>query len=148
MVPRRLPRWSEFRPLLRPARVPLDPVERRLSRAHTIADLRAIAARRLPRAVFDFVDGAAEQEASLRRARRSFARAEFHPQALRDVSTVDPAATVLGRPWPLPFALAPTGFTRLMHHEGERAAARAAQRAGLHVRAVHHGHHLDRGTGG
>ena len=131
MVRRRLPRWSEFRPLLRAERVPLDPIERRLGHAHTIADLRAIAARRVPRAVFDYTDGAAEQEISLRRARRSFTRVEFHPQALRDVSTVDTSTTVFGRRWPVPFALAPTGFTRLMHHEGERAAARAAQRAGV-----------------
>ena len=124
---RQLPRWSELRPLLRPERVPLDPTQRRLGRAHTIADLRAIAARRSPRAVFDYTDGAAEQEISLRRARRSFARAEFHPQALRDVSTVDTGTTVLGRRWPVPFALAPTGFTRMMHYEGERAAVRAAR---------------------
>jgi L-lactate dehydrogenase (cytochrome) len=128
---RRLPRWSELQPLLRPERILLDPTERRLSRAHTIADLRAIAARRVPRAVFDYADGAAEREISLRRARRSFARAEFHPRVLHDVSAVDTSTTVLGRSWPLPFALAPTGFTRMMHHEGERAAARAAQRAGL-----------------
>ena len=128
---RRLPRWSELQPLLRQQRVPLDPVERRLGRAHTIADLRAIAARRLPRAVFDYADGAADQEASLRRARASFARAEFHPMALRDVSTADTGVTVLGSRWPLPFALAPTGFTRLMHHDGEKAAVRAAERAGL-----------------
>ncbi len=131
MAGRRLPRWSEFRPLLRVDRPPLDPVERRLARAHTIADLRAIAARRLPRAVFDYADGGAEQEASLRRARSSFARVEFHPGVLRDVSSTDAGVTVLGARWPLPFALAPTGFTRLMHHEGERAAARAAERAGL-----------------
>jgi L-lactate dehydrogenase (cytochrome) len=111
--------------------VPLDPTQRRLQRAHTIADLRAIAARRVPRAVFDYTDGAAEQEISLRRARRSFARVEFHPQALRDVSEADTSTTVLGRRWPLPFALAPTGFTRMMHHEGERAVVRAAQRAGV-----------------
>jgi L-lactate dehydrogenase (cytochrome) len=131
LADRRLPRWSELAPLLRPERVPLDPTERRLRRAHTIADLRAIAARRVPRAVFDYADGAAEQEVSLRRARDSFARVEFHPQALRDVSTADTGTTVLGRRWPLPFALAPTGFTRMMHHEGERAAVRAAQRAGV-----------------
>jgi len=131
LVRRRLPRWSELQPLLRQQRVPLDPVERRLGRAHTIADLRAIAARRLPRAVFDYADGAADQEASLRRARASFARAEFHPMALRDVSTADTGVTVLGSRWPLPFALAPTGFTRLMHHDGEKAAVRAAERAGL-----------------
>jgi L-lactate dehydrogenase (cytochrome) len=117
--------------LLRAERMPLDPTQRRLDRAHTIADLRAIAARRSPRAVFDYTDGAAEQEISLRRARRSFARVQFHPQALRDVSTVDTGTTVLGRRWPVPFALAPTGFTRMMHHEGERAAVRAAQRAGV-----------------
>ena len=128
---RRLPRWSEFQPLLRPERIPLNPTERRLGRAHTIADLREIAARRVPRAVFDYTDGAAEREISLRRARNAFARVEFHPQALRDVSDPDPAVTVLGRRWALPFALAPTGFTRMMHHEGERAAARAAQRAGV-----------------
>ena len=131
LVRRRLPRWSELQPLLHPARVPLDPTDRRLGRAHTIADLRAIAARRLPRAVFDYTDGAAEQEISLRRARESFARVEFHPRVLRDVSTADTGTTVFGRRWPLPFALAPTGFTRMMHHEGERAAVRAAQRAGV-----------------
>ena len=131
LVRRRLPRWSELQPLLHPGRVPLDPTDRRLGRAHTIADLRAIAARRLPRAVFDYADGAAEQEISLRRARESFARVEFHPRVLRDVSAADTGTTVFGRRWPLPFALAPTGFTRMMHHEGERAAARAAQRAGV-----------------
>ena len=131
MVRRRLPRWSEFRPLLGVEGVPLDLTEWRLGRAHTIADLRVIAARRTPRAVFDYTDGAAEQEISLRRARRSFARVEFHPQVLRDVSTVDAGTTVFGRRWPVPFALAPTGFTRIMHHEGERAAVRAAQRAGV-----------------
>ena len=115
---RRLPRWSEFQPLLRPERIPLNPTERRLGRAHTIPDLRKIAARRVPRAVFDYTDGAAEREISLRRARNAFARVEFHPQALRDVSDPDPAVTVLGRRWALPFALAPTGFTRMMHHEG------------------------------
>jgi L-lactate dehydrogenase (cytochrome) len=131
LVSRRLPRWSELQPLLRPGRIPLDPVERRLGRAHTIADLRAIAERRLPRAVFDYTDGAAEQEISLRRARAAFARAEFHPEVLHDVSAADTSTTVLGQRWPLPFGLAPTGFTRMMHHEGERAAARAAQRAGI-----------------
>jgi L-lactate dehydrogenase (cytochrome) len=128
---RRFPRWSELQPLLRPERIPLDPTERRLARAHTIADLRAIAARRAPRAVFDYTDGAAEQEASLRRARRSFARVQFHPSVLCDVSAIDTSTTVLGKRWPMPFALAPTGFTRMMHHEGERAVARAAQRADL-----------------
>src|SRR5579863_5993012 len=119
VVRRRLPRWSEFEQLLRPERLVLDPVDRRLARAHTIPDLRAAAARLVPRAVFDYADGAAEQEISLRRARQAFTRVQFHPTVLRDVGTADPGTTVLGRRWPLPFALAPTGFTRMMQHEGE-----------------------------
>jgi L-lactate dehydrogenase (cytochrome) len=102
-----------------------------LARAHTIADLRKIARRRTPRAVFDYVDGAAEAETSLRRARQAFEEVEFHPKVLRDVSAVDPSTTILGRPSALPFALAPTGFTRMMHHEGETACARVAARAGI-----------------
>jgi L-lactate dehydrogenase (cytochrome) len=70
---RRLPRPSELRPLLRLARPDPDPVRRRLARAHTVADLREIARRRTPRAVFDYTDGAAEGEVSLRRARAAFA---------------------------------------------------------------------------
>ena len=60
MVRRQIPRWSELRPLLRVEPPKLNPTERRLSNAHTIADLRAIARRRTPRAVFDYTDGAAE----------------------------------------------------------------------------------------
>ncbi|MQA10753.1 MAG: alpha-hydroxy-acid oxidizing enzyme [Pseudonocardiaceae bacterium] len=131
MVRRQLPRWSELRPLLQPRRLPRNPVERRLAKAHTIADLRAIARRVTPRAVFDYTDGAAETEISLRRARESFQNVEFHPSVLRDVGTVDTGTTVFGRRWAWPFALAPTGFTRMMHHEGERAVARAAQHADL-----------------
>jgi len=128
---RRLPRWSSLRPLLRTQRLDLNRTRRRLAAAHTIDDLRAIARRRTPRAVFDYVDGAAEAEINLRRARAAFERVEFRPKVLRDVSAVDPATTILGRPSALPLALAPTGFTRMMHHEGERACVRAAARAGV-----------------
>jgi L-lactate dehydrogenase (cytochrome) len=128
---RRWPRWSELQPLLQLEKIPLDPVERRLGNAHTIGDLRAIARRRVPRAVFDYTDGAAEEEVSIRRARRSFARVEFQPQVLTDVSEVDTTTTVYGRAWPMPYMLAPTGFTRMMHHEGERAVGRAAAKHGL-----------------
>lgn len=128
---RRLPRWSELAPLVQPRPLVLDPVERRLARAHDIADLRELARRRSPRAVFDYVDGAAEDEISLRRAREAFARVEFRPRVLHDVSAVDPSTTVLGVRSRLPFALAPTGFTRMMQHEGEPAVARAAAAAGV-----------------
>jgi L-lactate dehydrogenase (cytochrome) len=131
MSQRQLPRWSQLRPLLRVEVPRLDPVERRLTRAHTIADLRAIARRRTPRAVFDYTDGAAEQEVSLRRARRAFREIEFRPRVLRDVSAVDTTREMLGRRAALPFAFAPTGFTRMMHHQGERAVVRVAARTGV-----------------
>jgi L-lactate dehydrogenase (cytochrome) len=131
LTERRLPRWSELRPLLRPRRFELDAAERRLARAATIDDLRSIAMRRTPRAVFDYADGAAEREIGLRRSREAFSRVELVPTMLRDVSHVDTATTILGRPARLPLAFAPTGFTRLFHHEGERAVLRVAQREGI-----------------
>jgi L-lactate dehydrogenase (cytochrome) len=130
-ISRRLPRWSELRPLVQPRRVVLDPTERRLSRAHTIDDLRRIAERRSPRAVFDYVDGGAEREISVRRAREAYDAVEFSPRVLRDVGTVDLSCAVLGSRAELPLVLAPTGFTRMMNHEGEIAVARAAARAGV-----------------
>ena len=130
-VERHLPRWSELRPLLRPRPLELDPTTRRLTRALTIADLRAVARRRTPRAVFDYTDGAAEAEISLRRATEAFRRVEFQPRVLRNVDRVDTTTTILGRPAALPLAFAPTGFTRMMHHEGERAVVQVADRAGI-----------------
>ncbi|GGM46371.1 alpha-hydroxy-acid oxidizing enzyme [Longimycelium tulufanense] len=131
MTKRRLPRPRELAEILRPKPIKLNPTERRLANAHTIADLRLIARRRCPRAVFDYTDGAAEQEESLRRARQTFRRVEFHPNVLRGVSDVDLGIEILGKRSSLPFAFAPTGFTRMMHHEGEVAVARVAQRAGI-----------------
>ncbi|MDN3354700.1 alpha-hydroxy acid oxidase [Actinomadura sp. DC4] len=131
MTQRRLPRAGELARILRPRPPTLDATRRRLARAHTIADLRAVARRRVPRAVFDYTDGAAEMEESLRRARQAYRRVEFHPNVLRGVSGADPGTDILGRRSELPFALAPTGLTRMMHHEGERAVVRVAQRAGV-----------------
>ncbi len=131
MSERQFPRWSELRPLLRMEVPGADPVARRLARAHTIPDLRAIARRITPRGVFDYTDGAAEQEISLRRARQAFRRVEFRPHALRDVSAVDTTREMLGARAAWPFAFAPTGFTRMMHHQGERAVVRVAERIGV-----------------
>jgi L-lactate dehydrogenase (cytochrome) len=128
---RRLLRPAELRPLLRPRPIVWDATERRLTKAASIGDLRAIARRRTPRAVFDYTDGSADGELSLLRARRAFAAVEFHPSVLRDVSTVDTGRTILGKRSALPFGLAPTGFTRMMHHEGEPAVAAVAERTGI-----------------
>jgi L-lactate dehydrogenase (cytochrome) len=131
MSARHWPRWSELAPLLRPRAVSLDPTERRLAGAASILDLRLLARRRAPRAVFDYTDGAAGGEISLRRSRQAYAQVEFQPHVLQDVSAVDTSTTILGRPAALPLAFAPTGFTRMMHTEGEPAVARVAARAGI-----------------
>ncbi|MBV9819511.1 MAG: alpha-hydroxy-acid oxidizing protein [Solirubrobacterales bacterium] len=130
-VDRQLPRWSELRPLVNPRWPARDRVRRRLAHAHTIEDLRTIARRRTPRPVFDYADGAAEGEISRRRARDAYRRVVFHPRVLRDVSRIDASRTILGRDSALPLVLAPTGFTRMLQHEGETAGARAAGRAGV-----------------
>ncbi|MCU1668527.1 MAG: lldD [Blastococcus sp.] len=131
MVARRMPRWSEFSELIRPRSLPGDATDRRLARAATVGDLREMARMRVPRAVFDYTDGAAGAEISLRRSRAAFERIEFRPSVLRDVSAVDTTTTVLGKPATLPLAFAPTGFTRLMHTEGETAVGRVAERVGV-----------------
>jgi L-lactate dehydrogenase (cytochrome) len=131
VVQRRVPRPSELLPLLRPAPFVRDGTQRRLRRAASIGDLRALARRRAPRAVFDYTDGAADGELSLRRAREAFARVEFRPSVLRDVSRVDTSREVLGARSSLPFAFAPTGFTRMMHTEGEAAVASVAEEVGI-----------------
>lgn len=109
----------------------LNATKRRLDAAYTIEDLRRIAKRRTPKAAFDYTDGAAEDELSIERARQAFRDIEFHPAILRDVSQVTAGWEVLGQPVVLPFGIAPTGFTRLMHTEGEIAGAQAAARAGI-----------------
>ncbi len=131
MTPRQIPRPRDFAELLKFKRPSLDLTARRLENAHTIADLRAIAKRVTPTAPFDYTDGAAEAELSLARARQAFQDIEFHPAILRDVSDVDTTCTIAGGPSALPFGIAPTGFTRMMHTAGERAGAAAAGAAGI-----------------
>ena len=104
---------------------------RRLGRAASVHDLRSLARRQVPRGVFDYIDGGAEDERSMRANAAAFAGYTFRPRVLRDVSNIDMATTILGRPTPLPLILAPTGFTRIADPEGELAVARAAARAGL-----------------
>ncbi len=105
--------------------------ERRLNEALTIYDLRDIAKRRTPQAPFDYTDGSADQEISLARARQAFEDIEFQPRILRDVSDLDLSSTVLGKKVAMPFGIAPTGFTRMMHAEGEIAGSQAAEAAGI-----------------
>jgi isopentenyl diphosphate isomerase/L-lactate dehydrogenase-like FMN-dependent dehydrogenase len=94
-------------------------------------DLRAIAKRRTPRGPFDYTDGGSEREISLNRSREIFQRIEFQPRILQDVSKLDLKTHVLGDEYSMPVGIAPTGFTRMMHAEGEIAGARAAAKFGI-----------------
>jgi L-lactate dehydrogenase (cytochrome) len=117
--------------VVRFGRIETSPVERRLSRAASVADLRRLAKRRLPAGVFDYIDGGAEDEQTMRANEAAFAAVEFRPRVLRAVDKVDLSSTLLGKPLSYPLVLAPTGFTRIADPAGELAVARAAQRAGL-----------------
>ncbi|HET6302018.1 alpha-hydroxy acid oxidase [Microbacterium sp.] len=131
MVQRQLPKIPELMELMQFKRPDLNARRRRLDKALTIYDLRAIAKRRTPRAAFDYTDGAAEGELSLARARQAFEDIEFHPWILRPAESVDMSTEILGGPSTMPFGIAPTGFTRLMQTEGESAGASAAGAAGI-----------------
>jgi len=122
---------ENLRAVIRMERVETDPVERRLARAASVEDLRTLARRRLPRGVFDYVDGGAEDELTMAANRAAFASTGFRPRVLRNVGSVDTSSALLGHPVSYPLVLAPTGFTRIVHPDGEVAVARAAARAGV-----------------
>lgn len=128
---RQVPRWSEVRPLLQMSKPDLNRTRAALQRAQTIDDLRRVALRRVPRSVFDYVDGGSEQELTMKRTRAAFDSAEYRAHVLRNVEHVDTTIDIFGQRSAAPFVLAPTGFTRMMHHEGELAVAAAAAKAGV-----------------
>lgn len=131
MTKRSVPNPKALLELMQFKKPELNGKKRRLDSALTIYDLKDIAKRRTPKAAFDYTDGAAEGELSLARARQAFEDIEFHPSILHDVSTIDTTTRVLGGTSAMPFGIAPTGFTRLMHTEGEIAGAGAAAAAGI-----------------
>ena len=130
-IKRRIPNPKDLAQLMKFKAPTWNATERRLKEAHTIYDLRDIAKRRTPTAPFDYTDGSADQEISLARARQAFEDIEFQPNVLRDVSDVDLSSTVLGKKVSMPVGIAPTGFTRMMHTEGEIAGCQAAEAAGI-----------------
>jgi isopentenyl diphosphate isomerase/L-lactate dehydrogenase-like FMN-dependent dehydrogenase len=95
-----------------------------------IADLRRVARRRLPRAVFDYIDGGADAELTLRENSRAFEQVTFRPRCAVATPSCDLTTTVLGTTLALPFLLAPVGSSRMFYRRGEEAAAREAGRAG------------------
>ncbi|EMY34846.1 L-lactate dehydrogenase [Arthrobacter crystallopoietes BAB-32] len=127
---RQLPQWSELRPLMQFERPALGR-EARLAKAADLWDLRRIAQRRTPRPAFDYVDGAAQDELTYRRSRQAFESVELLPRILHGTAEADLAVKIANGSSALPFGIAPTGFTRFMHAEGEEAGARAAAKYGI-----------------
>ena len=111
--------------------VTLDPTARRLGACYDVADLRRAAKRRIPRPVFDYVDGAADEEIAVAANVAAFRSWRFLPRVLAGVESASTATTVLGASLPVPFLLGPAGYTRMMHPDGEIGAARSALRHGV-----------------
>ncbi|HVW70057.1 MAG TPA: alpha-hydroxy acid oxidase [Steroidobacteraceae bacterium] len=102
-----------------------------LARALNIADLRAVARRRVPHFVFEYVEGGAEDEASLRGNRSSFESLRLIPRTLVDTTGCTPQTEILGRPAAAPLIIAPTGLNGMLHADGDIGLARAAARLGI-----------------
>jgi L-lactate dehydrogenase (cytochrome) len=103
----------------------------RLSDCHNIDDFRRLAKARLPWPVFDYIDGAADDELTKARNTAAFDDADLVPDVLAGVARIDTSCTILGRKSALPLILSPTALQRVFHWQGERAVARAADRFGL-----------------
>ena len=98
----------------------------RLKHCHNFADYRELARRRLPAPIFNYIDGGADDETTLRQNSESFNRCDLVPDVLRGVAEVDLSVEVMGQRLALPFYCSPTALQRLFHHDGERAVAAAA----------------------
>ena len=122
---------TTLRSVARFARPTLSRRTRMLHRVANVADLRRQAQRRLPAGIFDYIDGAAEDEITVRRNHEAFSKFDFVPRVLRDVSHIDTSTTFLNRTLHYPIIFSPTGFTRIAHSQGELAVARVAARHGL-----------------
>lgn len=102
----------------------------RLSDCHNFSDFRRLAQQRLPGPIFNYIDGAADDEVTYRRNTESFETCDLVPNVLRGVSDVDMSVTVMGQKLAMPFYCSPTALQRLFHHQGERAVAKAAAKYG------------------
>lgn len=101
-----------------------------VSRCHNIEALRRRARRRLPKPIYDYIDGGSDDEVAYRRNTAAFDDYELLPSQLTDVSSIDTATTLFGRRIEWPVMLSPTGASKLFHRDGELAVARAAEKAG------------------
>jgi L-lactate dehydrogenase (cytochrome) len=102
----------------------------RLQHCHNFHDFRKLAQRRLPSPIFNYIDGAADDETTYRQNTASFERCDLVPNVLRGVKAIDMSVTVMGQKLATPFYCSPTALQRLFHHQGERAVAAAAAKFG------------------
>ena len=102
----------------------------RLNDCHNFHDFRRLAQHRLPGPIFNYIDGGADDEVTMRRNSAAFETCDLVPSVLRGVSEVDLSTTVMGQKIDLPVYLSPTALQRLFHHQGERATAAAAEKFG------------------
>jgi len=102
----------------------------RLLDCHNFHDFRRLAKRRVPGPIFDYIDGGADDEVTLRRNTASFEQCDLVPSVLRGVENVDMSVTIMGQKLAMPFYCSPTALQRLFHHDGERAVAAAAAKYG------------------
>jgi L-lactate dehydrogenase (cytochrome) len=121
----------EMRKLVQLRGVTLNATERRLGACHDVADLRRAARRRIPRPVFDYADGGADEEIAVAANVAAFRSWRFLPRVLAGVAAADTSAPVLGATLPVPLLLGPAGYTRMLHPDGETGAARSALRHGV-----------------
>ncbi|MEL6282338.1 MAG: alpha-hydroxy-acid oxidizing protein, partial [Pseudomonadota bacterium] len=102
----------------------------RLSDCHNFQDFRELARRRLPGPIFNYIDGAADDEVTYRKNTSSFEAVDLVPDVLRGVADIDMSVTVMGQKLDTPFYCSPTALQRLFHHQGEKAVGAAASKFG------------------
>ena len=128
---RQLPRWKNIKPLLGWG-LPKSPFhDRKFKSVVNLAELRLLAKRRVPKAVFDYVDGGANDELAYARSQEIYSKIEFKARVLRDVSVIDLKTKILGKESALPIIFAPTGYTRMMHYQGEVMVAKVCKENNL-----------------
>jgi len=120
-------RLSEIREVIQFRRLEPDRVARQLRSCLNVGELRRLSRRRLPRAVFDYVDGGADEEITLRGNEAAFRAWRFAPRVLEGAGAPAISTELFGRPFAAPLMLCPTGYTRMMHPDGEEAVARATR---------------------
>lgn len=128
---RQFPDFKYFISLIDWQRPTIFQNRRRIARAQTVNDLAQIAKKKVPKVVYDYVEGGASAEESYQKSVSVFKKVEFTAHTLRDVSKIDTSVEIFGKKVDSPIMFSPTGYTRFMHHVGEPAVAAVAEKNNL-----------------